>query len=546
MSERRPGWRTALCGGAALAAATPPAWFAGAEFLVLAGLCAWYVLATAAARPWWHSYLLGCVHMAWFSWSVRHVLLPAYVAIVLVGGLYFVLATAATRAAPRRFAPAAFGIAAAASFWLRAEMPEICYPHGQPCHALWQWPTLLAGVRIGGEPLQNGAMAWLAAATVDLARSWRCGEPRWGSALRSAGLSSGFCLALVVAGNVWRVADPPAGGARVRIAALEPGVHPFDLHAGDTPAAARRNHDRLFEARWRAPTRELLAASPPDLVLWPESSWPDAFAPDELGRGAVSLPLGLELGDARLVVGANVLRLARQTPAGLLVGARGRVLDWHEKQRLVPGGEFLPFVDLLPESLRLWIHRAFRRALGSAPDCAPGVFRPPLRTAAGVPFAVLTCYDNAFPEPAASQVAAGAQFLAVISNEAWYRGGGELAQLAAMTVCRALECGVPIVRCTMDGWSLAVAADGRVLAELAPEPAPSRAARILRVEIAVGPAPEPPVPWLRAAAGPAAALLAGLALLAGFVSWARLSSARTAPQAAPGAGLRSPGEASGS
>ena len=111
-----PRVTTAIGGGLLLAAATPPAWFAGAEFLVVLGLAAWYAVATAARRPLWGTYLLGCVHMACFSWSVRHVLLPAYVFIVLMGGVYFVVATAAVRrVAPRRRAWA-FAVATTAIY----------------------------------------------------------------------------------------------------------------------------------------------------------------------------------------------------------------------------------------------------------------------------------------------------------------------------------------------------------------------------------------------------------------------------------------------
>jgi apolipoprotein N-acyltransferase len=169
--------------------------------------------------------------------------------------------------------------------------------------------------------------------------------------------------------------------------------------------------------------------------------------------------------------------------------------------------------------------------MGELPNALPGAMRPPLLTANGVPVGALLCYDNAFPEIAAEQVAAGARCLCVLSNEAWYRGGGELQQLVAMAVLRALETATPVVRCTQDGLTAAIAADGRVVASLPIATAPQPAARILAVEIAPGPGRLPPMASLRAGAGPFAAAIGLLLLLHAALRRATLRSARTASRA---------------
>jgi apolipoprotein N-acyltransferase len=171
----------------------------------------------------------------------------------------------------------------------------------------------------------------------------------------------------------------------------------------------------------------------------------------------------------------------------VLLDAEGRYLGHHEKQRLVPAGETLP-VGWLPES---WANaiREFAQTGVGIPDLEPGRALPPLRLAAdrdgaqGAPFAGLICYDNAFHQPVADAVAAGAQFVCVLSNEAWYRGGGELEQLCAITVLRAIACDCPIVRCTTDGTSMAVDRDGRAIAGLPRATAPQAEARVLRVDV---------------------------------------------------------------
>ncbi len=512
-----------LAGGLLLAAATPPAAFPGAEFLVLVGLLVWYRLATSPTSCWC-SWLLGAVHLAFFSWSVRHVLFAAWVAIVLVGGCYFVLGTLAVRASPARARVAAFAVAVAGTFWLRANLPEICYPHGQPCHALWQWPVLLGSVVVGGEGLANGLLGALAAAACELGRSWRLAVPAWPAAARGAIVVGVLAVACTVAGNLVLAPSAEADGPRVRVGAIEPGYHLVHemqaVPAGEQPARYRQ----LVDERLLQPTHAALgASSPPDVVLWPESSLLDTLERRAVLAGTARVPARWAATPTTLVLGLNVRDEAPPTPAAVVVELpSGRVVAHQEKRRLVPGGEVQPFVRWLPASWSAAIRAAFEQALGSMPEATPGEELPPLRDARGVSFGALLCYDNAFPEPARAQVERGARWLAVLSNESWYEGGGELTQLAAMTVLRALETGTPIVRCTMDGWTLWVDGRGRLRDVLPLAPAPQPRARVLLVDVPLGPGTLPPGALLRAAFGPAAgAGLGGLLLLAAWRRWRR-------------------------
>jgi len=548
--------RVAVPGGLLLALATPPAVLPLAGFLVVPGLMVWFAVATAARRPYLESYVLGCVHMAWFSWSLRHILVPAYAGVVLVGGLYFVLGTVLVRATAQRWAPLGFAVAVAGSFWLRANMPEIHYPHGQPCHCLWQWPALLGAVTLGGEPLANGLIAALAAALVGVVRSWRLALPSWSSARLVLLIAAVAAVVATVAGHVvhWTAAASRASGGQsivpapvVRIAAIEPGLHPQDPYLGLSKTEGPARYLELCRERLIRPTQEALRASPPpDLVLWPETSVAKSFDVADIMAGRVRYPLGPFPPVATRILFGTTVANWHTAAAVLETLPEGRVVGHQEKRCLVPGGEFLPLFGCLPDWLATAARDAFAAALGTAPDSEPGVLRAPLQTSAGVPFGTLICYDNAFPGPASDQVAAGARFLCVLSNEAWYRGGGELTQLVAMTVCRALETATPIVRCTTDGWSVVVGADGRIEAELPLEPAPHAAARILRADVTPASGRLPPLAWLRAVAGPFAVVWLCLGLAHAAFRWVRLRGARTASIAVRGTGVAGPARGSGS
>ena len=150
----------ALLAAVCLAAATPPGWFPGAGLAVLPGLAAFYALATSSRRPYSMAFCVGLAHMLAFSWSLRHVFWGGYVAVGILGAVYYLGAVAWTRVL-RRWIPGgiAFGFGLAASQWLRAEMPGIGYPHGQAVHCLYAWPQLMGPVRWGGEVFANALLA---------------------------------------------------------------------------------------------------------------------------------------------------------------------------------------------------------------------------------------------------------------------------------------------------------------------------------------------------------------------------------------------------
>lgn len=545
-------WLLACVGGLLLGFSAPPALVPFAEWLVLPGLAVWYLLANSDQAKLRHSYVYGCIYMAWFSWSVHHIMLPAYLAIVLVGGLYFLLGTAAVRGAPKRGRSLAFAIACAGSFWLRAMMPDIYYPHGQPCHSFWQWPALMRIVTVGGEPLMNALLALLAATGVQVGQSWRVAVPSWRPTLLRFGIAVAATIAAVTTGHVLAGAvaltgEEAAEDRTVRIAAVEPGYHPSQIWGAASP---REVYSQLVEERLVAPTVALLEKQRPagealDLILWPESSLLDSIRAEDIeaGRGAL-LSDRFPKSDTRLVLGGSVADGDGFGPAALLLDlSSARVLDYQPKQWLVPGGEFLPLVGILPTAWADSIRVSFEKALGTPANCLSGGARPPMKTAAGVPFGSLLCYDNAFYGPAASRVAAGAEFLVVLSNETWYQGGAELTQLVAMTVVRALENAVPIVRCTMDGHSVAVDQDGRVVAGLPIAAAPQPQARFLEVSMQRATGRVPPMAWLRRSCGWILALLTALAAAHSVLRWVRIRPARTALSAA--VALGSSGDSSG-
>ncbi|GAA2726936.1 nitrilase-related carbon-nitrogen hydrolase [Cellulomonas aerilata] len=113
-------------------------------------------------------------------------------------------------------------------------------------------------------------------------------------------------------------------------------------------------------------------------------------------------------------------------------------------------------------------HRESDRLEPGDPAAAPLVL-----DVGGLRFGVMTCYDLRFPESARRLVDAGADVLVVPA--AWAAGAGKAAQWRALAVARAIENTAVVLGAGQAGrgvvgGSLAVAADGAVLAALNSRP----------------------------------------------------------------------------
>ena len=135
-------------------------------------------------------------------------------------------------------------------------------------------------------------------------------------------------------------------------------------------------------------------------------------------------------------------------------GSDGSLSEIYAKRHLVPFGERMPFEWLVPALGKL--------ELGQA-EWEPGR-RTVLFPGPAGPFACLVCFESIFPDLARNDVRAGSRMLVVVTNDEWFGRSAALAQHAAMASFRAVENGVPLLRCANTGITEIVAPDGRVTA----------------------------------------------------------------------------------
>ncbi|KAF0220154.1 MAG: apolipoprotein [Geobacteraceae bacterium] len=190
------------------------------------------------------------------------------------------------------------------------------------------------------------------------------------------------------------------------------------------------------------------------LVVWPESAAPFFFQNDEKYAARIR-SLAAEL-NSPLVVGSPAFEregaTVRYLNSAFLIGPTGEVLGRSDKMHLVPFGEYVPMARLLPFVNKL------AEGIG---DFSPAAAITPLNTGKAV-IGVLVCFEGIFPELSRAYVRAGSRLLVNISNDAWYKRSSAPYQHLSMTVFRAVENRVPLVRATNTGISAIIDSRGHI------------------------------------------------------------------------------------
>lgn len=207
------------------------------------------------------------------------------------------------------------------------------------------------------------------------------------------------------------------------------------------------------------------AASRPDFIMWPEASTPWAVRGDETARAFVE-KLANRAGVPLLIGSVGIENRTQPNEqwfnaAFVVDPVMGLQTTYYAKQHLVPFGEYVPLRPVLG-----WLSKIV--PVGDD-DYTPGMDSPPL--VISLPNTTLTagpliCYEDIFPTLARSSVRSGSDFLAVLTNNAWYGEGGQATQHAAHSVLRAVETRRPVLRCGNGGWSGWIDEFGNVRATL--------------------------------------------------------------------------------
>jgi apolipoprotein N-acyltransferase len=195
-----------------------------------------------------------------------------------------------------------------------------------------------------------------------------------------------------------------------------------------------------------------------DVLLWPEAALPELNEAsfDAMTNLAVAHKTWFIFGadDVQYPPGATNEDDLIFYNAAWLLSPRGLIADTYHKRRLVMFGEYVPLSDWLPFVKWLTpITGSFKAGAN------PTQF--PLRDA-GVNAAPLICFEDVFPHGVRDHVTQDTDLLVNLTNDGWFGESAQQWQHAANAVFRAIENGVPMVRCCNNGLTCWIDPQGRI------------------------------------------------------------------------------------
>ena len=381
------------------------------------------------------------INVAWYAWASLAGAEAVIFAVLCVG--------------QRLLLDLPFWPAAVAAWWVAAEALRDRWPFAFPWGRLAMSQSVAPDVRwvaVGGAPLLSFLVALTGAMLARYVLT-ALGTPGWrsrGSA--GAGLAAVVTAGVVLAGGFLPV-DPVGGSPTATVAAIQ----------GDVPQA--RNLPQLLNdsevTQNQAAATSRLAAEvkagrlpAPDLVIWPE---------DAVGLDPREYPflyaqiLGAVNAVGRPVLVGEVLNGPRRNVGQLWKPGVGPTDPIYVKRQLVPFGEYIPF-------------RGIISSFSSLPALQPVDFtaghNPVVFGVGTIRLGDVICYEVGFDDLVRSEVNAGANLLALQSNDADFEIDGQLGeteQQTAMARIRAVESDRAVVYDSTTGESTIIGPDGAII-----------------------------------------------------------------------------------
>lgn len=422
--------------------------------LGLAGLLVLIARATLARRALVLGWVAGAAHFAFvLSWIIEpflvdvatHGWMAPFALILMAGGMALFWALPAWLGW-RAGHTLAGRVGAVAALVLAGEILRGVLFTGFPWALLghvWIDTPVAQLAALGGAPLLSALTLTLAGL---LALAWMRG------ALKPRRAAAALIAAVALAGVSWawgmvRTVQPVAlTDTRVR------------LVQANIPQHLKWQRD-LLRDHFLAHLDLSQGDAPVDLVLWPETAAPFFLDTPADGLQAVADAAGVPvlLGIDRR--GRSALGAVQYFNSAALIGPDGAVQAVYDKHHLVPFGEYIPLVGAWADSAGIG-GLAARLVSGYTPGAGPQVLD--LGRAGRV--LPLICYEAIFPRNL--RTAERPDWIAHLTNDAWFGQWLGPQQHLAQAQLRAIETGLPVLRAANTGISAVIDPYGQVLARL--------------------------------------------------------------------------------
>lgn len=211
-------------------------------------------------------------------------------------------------------------------------------------------------------------------------------------------------------------------------------------------------------------TRGLQQQGKADLIVWPETAFPDYLNQMYLRSGRqMDLVQNIRNWQTPLLVGGYSKDPPDKQPrqvynALFLLNENGDVEDKpYHKTELLAFGEYLPLSEQFPFLLKLLPFIAnFGRGQGPEPITWN------IRNKAPIKIGGQICYEGLSPAFSRGLAEKGAHILVNVTNDSWFGVPFETNQHMIMTLARAIEIRRPLIRSTNTGISTVIQANGEI------------------------------------------------------------------------------------
>jgi len=253
------------------------------------------------------------------------------------------------------------------------------------------------------------------------------------------------------------LAQSPPPTRELEVAFVQPSI-PQTMIWNPRENATRFN--RVMEV-----SETVLAAKPASpesirgkLLIWPEAALPDFNEPsytaitNMIRTHRIWMIFGADEVERRLdAKGSDEYEYFN---SAFLFNPEGQYVASYRKRHLVMFGEYIPWSRWLP------FLRHFTPIQGGfTPGKKPVAF---VLDDLGVVTSTLICFEDIFPDLARDSVEDDTDFLLNLTNNGWFRESAAQWQHGATAIFRAVENGLPLLRCSNNGLTCWVDAHGRI------------------------------------------------------------------------------------
>jgi apolipoprotein N-acyltransferase len=262
----------------------------------------------------------------------------------------------------------------------------------------------------------------------------------------------------------YSIYNDKSDGNTLKIKVVQPNLNPWDKWNDKNIGKLLQKYLTLstFDNKFK-----------PDVIIWPETALPVYFLSLEYSQYVNNLRNFVDTNNVYLITGMphfqvfdsdiNLPKYYKTSPAGYKYATYNSILEflpnqyqipYYGKQKLVPFGEKVPYVEYLP-FLGDWIN--WNVGISSWNEGE----EIKLFKVKNDSLAAVVCYESIFPDFIAKFFQKKAGALIVVTNDSWYGNSSGPYQHQAIAILRAVENHKPVVRCANGGISSYILPNGQ-------------------------------------------------------------------------------------